>query len=160
MAILFHKDPISKEEKEKRMSLIIKFVQVDVPVRTAYDQWRQFEEFPQFMEGVRDVKKLDDRRLHWRAEVGGQEREWDAVITEQIPDQQIGWQSMTGVAHAVVVSFHRLSDTKSRVMMQMDFDPNGDDTLGIVSQQVENTLDQFKALIEKRDEGKPKERSQ
>lgn len=140
------------------MSLIIKFVQVDVPVRTAYDQWRQFEEFPKFMEGVREVKKLNGSRLHWRAEVGGQEREWDAVITEQIPDQQIGWQSMTGAAHAVVVTFHRLSDTKSRVMMQIDFDPHGDDALGIVSQQVENTLDQFKALIEKRDERNPKER--
>ena len=78
------------------MATIEKSVDVSVPLRTVYDQWTQFEEFPKFMEGVTEVQQLDDKRLHWKAQIGGQEREWYAEIYEQIPDQRIAWRSISG----------------------------------------------------------------
>src|SRR3712207_8701647 len=93
------------------MSSIEESIEVGVPVRAAYNQWTQFEEFPKFMEGVEEVRQLDDRRLHWRTSVAGREQEFDAEITEQTPDQRIAWRSTTGEQHAGVVTFHR--DRKS-----------------------------------------------
>ena len=91
------------------MASVTKSIDVRVPVRTAYDQWTQFEEFPRFMEGVKSVKQLDDTHLHWIAEIGGQTKEWDAEITEQIPDERIAWRSTSGAKNAGVVTFHRLA---------------------------------------------------
>src|SRR5947207_3651943 len=82
-------------------------IDVNVPVSTAYNQWTQFESFPEFMEGVEQVQQLDDTHLHWKAEVGGHETEWDAVITEQIPDERVAWRNTTGKTNAGVVTFHR-----------------------------------------------------
>src|SRR6476661_8515984 len=107
------------------MSLIEQSIEVNVPAKTAYNQWTQFEEFPKFMEGVKAVQQLDAKRLHWRAEIAGKEKEWDAEITEQIPDQRIAWKSRQGANNAGVVTFHRLSDSKSKVMLQMEYDPEG-----------------------------------
>ena len=107
------------------MSLIEKSIEINVPVRAAYNQWTQFEEFPKFMEGVKHVKQLDDKHLHWKAEIGGKEKEWDAEITEQIPDKRIAWRSRDGAQNAGVVTFHRLSDSTSKVMLQMEYDPDG-----------------------------------
>jgi uncharacterized membrane protein len=137
------------------MSTIEKSIDVNVPVRTAYNQWTQFEEFPQFMEGVREVKQLDDRRLHWRAEIGGKEKEWDAQITEQVPDQRIAWRSISGSSNAGIVTFSPLSENSSRITVRMDYDPEGltenvGDTLGVVSQRVEGDLARFKKFIETR----------
>ena len=95
------------------MATIERSIEVAVPVRTAYNQWTQFEEFPRFMEGVKSVRQVDDRRLVWRAEVGGREKEWEAEITEQHPDERIAWRSLTGASNAGVITFHRLSDTLS-----------------------------------------------
>ncbi|HEX9443588.1 MAG TPA: SRPBCC family protein, partial [Candidatus Binatia bacterium] len=78
------------------MEKIEKSIEVDQPVSTVYNQWTQFEEFPRFMEGVKRVVQLDDKRLHWVAEIGGKEKEWDARIIEQIPDRKIAWQSEAG----------------------------------------------------------------
>ena len=89
------------------MASIEKNIEVDVPVRTAYNQWTQFEEFPRFMEGVVEVRQLDDTHLHWKATVGGKELEWDAVITEQLPDQRIAWTA-DGEAPAGCVASDRL----------------------------------------------------
>ena len=111
--------------QEKVMSKIEKSIDVNVPVRTAYDQWTQFEEFPNFMEGVESVDQLDDRRLHWRAEISGKVVEWDAEIAEQIPDTRIAWRSTSGAKNAGVVSFYRLSDDQCRVALQIDYDPQG-----------------------------------
>ena len=137
------------------MSTIEKSIDVNVPVQTAYNQWTQFEELPRFMEGVREVKQLDDRRLHWRAEIGGREKEWDALITEQLPDQRIAWRSTGGPPNAGVVTFDPLSEKTSRVMVQIDYEPEGvtenvGDTLGVVSQRVEGDLARFKEFIETR----------
>jgi uncharacterized membrane protein len=126
-----------------------------VPVHTAYNQWTQFEEFPQFMEGIEAVRQLDNQRLHWRANVGGKVEEWDAVITEQHPDERIAWKNTTGAFNAGVVTFHRLSDTTTRVMLQLEYDPQGvvehvGDMLGVVSRRVAGDLERFKEFIEAR----------
>ena len=137
------------------MSTIEQSIDVNVPVRTAYNQWTQFEEFPRFMEGVEAVHQLDQQRLHWRANIGGKVEEWEALITEQHPDERIAWKNTTGATTAGVVTFHRLSDTKTRVMLQMEYDPQGvvenlGDMLGVVSRRVANDLECFKEFIEAR----------
>jgi uncharacterized membrane protein len=137
------------------MSTIEQSIDVNVPVHTAYNQWTQFEEFPRFMEGVEEVRQLEDRRLHWRANIGGRVEEWDAVITEQHPDERIAWKNTTGAPNAGVVTFHRLADTKTRIMLQMEYDPQGvvenlGDMLGVVSRRVANDLERFKDFIEAR----------
>jgi uncharacterized membrane protein len=137
------------------MSVIEKSIEINVPVRAAYNQWTQFEEFPKFMEGVKQVKQLDDKHLHWRADIGGKEKEWKAEITEQIPDERIAWTSRGGALNAGVVTFHRLSDSKSKVMLQMEYDPEGfvehvGDAVGVVTQRVQGDLERFKQYIENR----------
>jgi uncharacterized membrane protein len=137
------------------MSKIEKSIELEVPVRTAYNQWTQFEEFPQFMEGVESVHQLDDRRLHWRAEVGGKTVEWDAEITEQIPDTRIAWRSTSGARNAGVVSFFRISDHACRVTLQIDYEPEGvvenvGDMIGVLSRRVEGDLERFEKFIEER----------
>jgi uncharacterized membrane protein len=137
------------------MSVIEKSIEINVPVTAAYNQWTQFEEFPNFMEGVTEVKQLDDTHLHWKADIGGKEKEWSAEITEQIPDERIAWRSRDGAMNAGVVTFHRLSDSKSKVMLQMEYDPEGmvektGDAVGIVSQRVLGDLERFKQFIENR----------
>ena len=135
------------------MSHIEKSIEVDVPVRTAYNQWTQFEEFPRFMEGVEEVRQLDDKRLHWRAKIAGKEEEWDAEITEQIPDQRISWRSTTGVQNDGVVTFQPAGANSTRVTLRIDYDPEGiletvGDKLGFVSRRVEGDLKRFKEFIE------------
>ncbi len=137
------------------MSTIEESVEVDVPVRTAYNQWTQFEEFPRFMEGVEEIRQLSDTRLHWKTRIAGVEREFEAEITEQHPDHRIAWRSVEGTQHAGVVTFHRLSDDKSRIMLQLDSEPEGavekvGDALGILKRRVKGDLERFKALIEER----------
>jgi uncharacterized membrane protein len=137
------------------MSTIEKSIEVNVPVRTAYNQWTQFEEFPRFMEGVKEVNQLDDTHLHWKAAIAGQEKEWDAEITEQTPDQRIAWTSRGGAINGGVVTFHRLSDARSKVMLQLEYAPQGiaenvGDALGVVSLRVQGDLERFKVFIEKR----------
>jgi uncharacterized membrane protein len=139
------------------MSTIEQSVEVDVPVRTAYDQWTQFEEFPRFMDGVESVRQLDDTHLHWVAEIGGQRREWDAEITEQHPDERIAWTSTSGQRNAGAVTFHRLADERTKIMLQIDHDPEGlvdkaGDAIGLVRRRVQGDLTRFKELIEERGE--------
>jgi len=135
------------------MASVEKHIEVNVPVRTAYNQWTQFEDFPHFMEGVKEVCQLDDTHLHWRATVGGKEEEWDAVITEQTPDARIAWRNTSGAENAGVVTFHRLGESQTRVMLQLEYDPDGfvehvGDALGIVSRRVEGDMKRFKEFVE------------
>ena len=137
------------------MSTIEKSIEVNVPVYTAYSQWARFEEFPQFMEGVKEVKRLDVKRLHWKAEIAGQDKEWDAEITEEMADQRLAWKSRGGDIKGWVATFHQLSDYRSKVMLQLEYDPQGfaekvGDALGVVSSRVQGDLERFKELIEKR----------
>jgi uncharacterized membrane protein len=134
---------------------IEKSVQVGVPVRTAYDQWTQFESFPNFMQGVDEVRQVDDTHLHWKASIAGVDREWDAEITEQMPDQRIAWRAIGETTHAGVVTFHKLDHTTSRVMLQMEVQPDDwaekvGDALRLTDRRVEGDLERFKEFIERR----------
>jgi len=137
------------------MSSITESVDVAVPVPTAYNQWTQFESFPQFMEGVESVSQLGDTMTHWVIDVGGVHREFDARITEQHPDERVAWESVAGPRHAGVVTFHRLNDTESRVTLQIETDPEGlvenaADALGFLSRRAKRDLGRFKEFIETR----------
>ena len=137
------------------MSSIIEAVDVEVPLKTAYDQWTQFETFPKFMEGVKSVRQLDDTTLEWVASVAGKDKTWKAKITEQEPDQRIAWTATEGAHNAGVVTFHRLEEGKSRVTLQLDVDPEGPienvgDALGFVQRRVKGDMERFKDFIEAR----------
>jgi uncharacterized membrane protein len=137
------------------VSTIEESIDVQVPVRTAYNQWTQFEEFPRFMEGVQEIRQIDDTRMHWVAEVAGQTREWDAEITEQHPDERIAWTSTSGQRNAGVITFHRLSDDTCRLMLQIDHEPDGvvetvGDWMGFVRRRAKGDLQRFKEMIESR----------
>jgi len=137
------------------MSRIIEAIDVGVPVRTAYDQWTQFETFPSFMEGVKSVRQLDETTLEWVASVAGHDETWKARITEQRPDQRIAWTSTDGAHNAGVVTFHRIADSQSRVTLQLDVEPEGPietagDALGLVKRRVKGDMERFKTFIEDR----------
>jgi len=137
------------------MSTVTQSIDVKVPVRTAYDQWTQFEDFPQFMDGVKRVEQLDDTRLHWVAKVAGKEKEWDAKITEQTPDQRVAWTATSGAPNGGVVTFHRLDENTTRVTVQMEIEPEGPiekvgAAAGIPDNRVKGDLQRFKEFIEKR----------
>jgi uncharacterized membrane protein len=137
------------------MERVEKSIDINVPVRTAYNQWTQFEEFPRFMEGVESVTQLDDTRLRWVANVGGERKEWKARITEQIPDQRIAWRSEGGEFTAGEVFFQPMDANRTRVTVRFDYEPKGitekiGDMLGVVSRRVENDLERFKDFIEAR----------
>ena len=107
------------------------------------------------MEGVKEVNQLDDKRLHWKTEIVGQQKEWDAEITEQMPDQRLAWTSRGGAIKGWVATFHRLSDARSKVMLQLEYDPQGfaenvGDALGVVSLRIQGDLERFKEFIENR----------
>ena len=131
-------------------------IQVDVPVTTAYNQWTQFEDFPHFMGGVKEVRQLDDRRLHWVAEIAGVRREWEASILEQVPDQKVAWAATAGATNAGAVRFEPAGPASTTVYLSLEYEPEGvveqvGDKLGIVERQVTSDLQRFKDLVE--DEG-------
>jgi uncharacterized membrane protein len=130
-------------------------IDVNVSVSTAYNQWTQFESFPQFMEGVESVVQKDDTTLRWKAKVAGRETEWDARITEQIPDVRIAWRSISGQPNGGAVDFHRIDDRTTRVVLVMETEPQGvvesvGDALGLLGRRIEKDLERFKEFIEKR----------
>jgi uncharacterized membrane protein len=130
-------------------------IDVNVPVRTAYNQWTQFESFPRFMEGVESVQQLGDKRLHWKAKVGGKTQEWDAEITEQLPDQKIAWRSLSGDTNAGVVTFNHKDDATTTILLTLDYEPQGvvesaGAALGFMDRQVQGDLKRFKAFVEGR----------
>ena len=137
------------------MTTVEEHIDVEVPIRTAYNQWTQFESFPRFMEGVEEVRQLDDTHLHWRVKAAGAEREFDAVITEQHPDERVAWKSTQGPRQAGVVTFHRLSNDRTRVTTQIEWTPEGlaekaGAFLGADDRRVKGDLRRFKSFIEER----------
>ncbi len=137
------------------MPTIEQSIEVGVPVRTAYNQWTQFEEFPRFMEGIESVRQLDDQRLVWRAQIAGKTHEWEAKISEQIPDERVAWASVDGKTNAGVVTFHRIDDATTRLMVQMDWEPEGlvekvGEALGFDDRRLKGDLERFKEMIEER----------
>jgi uncharacterized membrane protein len=134
---------------------IEKSIKVHVPVRTAYNQWTQFEEFPQFMEGVQEVRQLDDTHLHWVAQIAGKHKEWDAEITEQTPDQRIAWRSVGGTGNSGVVEFRPAGAEDTEVFVRMEYQPEGaiekiGDALHAPDRRVQGDLDRFKEFVESR----------
>jgi uncharacterized membrane protein len=130
-------------------------IEINVPVRTAYNQWTQFEAFQQFMDGVEEVRQLDDTRVHWKASIAGQEEEWNATIIDQVPDQHVAWRSTSGSENSGVIRFQPLGPNQTRVTAVIDYDPEGiveniGDKLGFVGRRVEGALEQFKTFIEGR----------
>jgi len=130
-------------------------IEVDVPVRTAYDQWTQFTTFPEFMKGVERIDQIDDTHTHWVTKIDGVTREFDATITEQHPDERVAWKSDNGPTQAGVVTFHKLGPNTTKVMLQLDYAPDGlveqvGDKLGIVKRQATGDLERFKEFIESR----------
>jgi uncharacterized membrane protein len=128
-------------------------IEVDVPVRIAYDQWTQFEEFPRFMDGVESVKQLDDKRLAWVATIAGQREEWLAEIVDQVSDQRIAWKSIEGAPNAGVVLFEPLGPDRARITLRIDAEPEGPvesigTALGLLERRVSGDLKRFKGFIE------------
>lgn len=137
------------------MTRVEKSAVVDRDVSTVYNQWTQFEDFPRFMEGVERVEQIDDRHLHWKANLGMAEREWDAEITDQEPDQVIAWRSIGEVRNDGRVSFEPVGMDQTRVTVVMEYEPEGmvekaGDMLNIVDRRVEKDLERFKEFIEQR----------
>ncbi|GAA1945555.1 SRPBCC family protein [Microbacterium aquimaris] len=136
------------------MAQIIETIDVDVPVTVAYNQWTQFETFPQFLDEVEAVTQTDDTHTHWVVDIAGATREFDPEITEQHPDERVAWNSSGGEAdHAGVVTFHTLSDTTTRVTVQLDWEPQGavekiGDLIGVGSRAVKKDLQNFKEFLE------------
>ncbi|MFF9984159.1 SRPBCC family protein [Streptomyces erythrochromogenes] len=138
------------------MSQVKESIEVDVPIRTAYDQWTQFESFPQFMDGVERIEQRTDTLTHWVTKIAGVEREFDAEITEQIPDTKVAWVSVGGdTEQSGLVTFQPIDPSHTQVTLMMDFDPDGmaeniGDKLGFVDRQVKGDLKRFKHFIEDR----------
>lgn len=135
------------------MAQVIETIDVDVPVDKAYNQWTQFESFPHFLSFVESITQIDDTHNHWKVKMGGVEREFDAEITEQHPDERIAWKSTDGTTNAGVVTFHKLSPSSSRVAVQIDWEPDGvvekaGDVLGVDTRSVKKDLEHFKEFIE------------
>ena len=129
-------------------------VDVEAPVSTVYNQWTQFEEFPKFMEGVDSVTQLDDRRVHWVAEIAGRRKEWDAEITKQVPDQEIDWVGFGEAENRGRITFEPV-DGRTRVRLQLDYEPEGivervGDAMGVLQTRVETDLQRFKRFLEER----------
>ena len=130
-------------------------INVHVPVSTAYNQWTQFEDFPNFMEGVKEVRQVDDKHVHWVAEVGGKQEEWDAEITHQIPDQRIAWRSVDGAHTAGAVDFRPVGPDETEVKVRMVYEPEGaveivGSALHVDDARVKGDLKRFKEFIESR----------
>jgi uncharacterized membrane protein len=142
-------------QQESFMEQVEKTIEVNCPISTVYNQWTQFEEFPRFMAGVKEVRQLDDTHVHWRAEIWGKEKEWDAEITEQEPDRRISWKSVSGAPNAGTVRFEPLDAQRTRVRLAMAYEPEGalenaGDALGIFTGRVEDSVEGFKKFIESR----------
>ncbi len=134
------------------MTTVEESIDVDVPIATVYNQWTQFESFPQFMDGVESITQTDDTHTHWKTKVGGVEREYDTEITEQHPEERVAWRSTDGTTNAGVVTFHKIAADKTRVMVQIDWAPSGlvekaGAALGVDDHRVKADLKRVKAFI-------------
>jgi uncharacterized membrane protein len=137
------------------MASVVKSVDVEAPIAAVYNQWTQFESFPQFMSGVDSITQTDDTHTHWVTSIGGVTREFDTEVTEQHPEERVAWKSTDGTTHAGVITFHRLGETSTKVTAQIDWQPEGvvekaGSVLGFDDRQVQSDLDHFKEFIESR----------
>lgn len=138
------------------MSTVMETIEIDAPIRVVYNQWTQFEEFPEFMSGIERVDQLDDTHLHWVASIAGVTREWNATITEQVPDTRIAWANIDGATNTGAVSFDAIGPATTKVTLEIDYEPEGlvenvGDTLGLVGSQARADLESFREFITTRD---------
>jgi uncharacterized membrane protein len=137
------------------MAHVEESIDVNVPVSTAYNQWTQFEEFPRFMEGVESVAQIDDTHLRWVAEIGGKRHEWEAEITEQMPDRKVAWRAVDGHDNSGIVTFEPVDQATTRITVVMEHETEGmmeslGSALGADSRRVKGDLERFRELIESR----------
>ncbi|BBA36724.1 cyclase/dehydrase [Methylocaldum marinum] len=137
------------------MASMHKSIEVNVPVKVAYNQWTQFEDFPSFMENIVEVSQVDDSHVHWHAEIAGKHKEWDTEIVEQVPDQRIAWRTMAGPENHGIVSFEPVGGDRTRVSVDIEYQPETTmekvgEMLGMVSSNVEEDLENFRDFIESR----------
>jgi HSP20 family molecular chaperone IbpA/uncharacterized protein YndB with AHSA1/START domain len=137
------------------MAKIEKSIEVNAPLRAVYNQWTRFEDFPRFMEGVLEVRRVDDTRLHWHAQIGGKDKHWDARITEQVPDHRIAWQSISGSASSGTVELEPITEQRTRITLKASYDPEGvlenfGDALGVTGRRIEADLARFGRFMEGR----------
>jgi uncharacterized membrane protein len=137
------------------MKIVEQSIIVNQSLSVVYDQWTQFEDFPQFMEGVKTVRQLDEKNLHWEADIGGKFETWDAEIFEQIPDKRIAWRSISGAQNSGVVNFDPISVRETKVTVSLSYEPQGamenlGSALGVVNARVRGDLKRFKTFIEAR----------
>ena len=137
------------------LSFVQDSIEVDVPISTAYNQWTQFEDFPNFMKDVEEVRQVDDTHLHWRASSGGKPVEWDSEITTQIPDRRISWRSTSGPPNSGAVTFDRVADNRTRITLRMSYRAPGlvekvGDALGAVRMELSGNLHRFADFIQSR----------
>jgi uncharacterized membrane protein len=150
---------VAKEMSDRKGSqTVTESIAANVSLRAAYNQWTQFSEFPHFMDSVHEVRQLDDTHLHWKANVAGDEKEWNAEITEQIPDKRIAWRGIGGTRNACVVSFHKVSDNCTNITLQMDYDlasvaEQTGDMLDALRKEARSNLKNFKDMVEQRGHG-------
>ena len=131
------------------METIEKTIEIDQPVKTVYDLWTQFENFPRFMPGIKEVRQVDEKHFHWKAEIGGKTKEWDAEISERVVDQRIAWRSTSGAQNSGTMHFIALSPTKTRLILYLSYGPQGlveriGNNLGVVSARISGDLSGFK----------------
>jgi uncharacterized membrane protein len=137
------------------MSTVEASTEVNAPIDTVYNQWTQFEDFPRFMEGVKEVRQIDDTELQWRAEIAGKEREWRAKILEQEPNRRIAWTSIEGAKNGGVVTFEEIESGRTRINLTLEYEPDDTiekvgDALGVLKLQVKRDVERFKEFLEER----------
>jgi uncharacterized membrane protein len=135
------------------MEMIKTSIDVHRPLRTVYNQWTQFESFPEFMSGVKEVRQIDDSHVRWHAEIWGKDKEWIAEITEQVPNEYISWKTLSGAPNVGTVRFEPVSAKVTRVHLAMAYEPEGaiehtGDAMGLVNARVKETIEDFKTFIE------------
>jgi uncharacterized membrane protein len=138
------------------MQMIERSIEVNAPISKVYNQWTQFESFPQFMQGIEEVRQIDEKHLHWKANILGKEEEWEAEIHEQVPDQKIAWRSVSGVAQTGIVTFRAKGADVTEITLVMHYEPHGflertADLLGVTTTRIRSDLERFKEFIESRE---------
>ena len=135
------------------MTKIEETIDVEVPLHTAYNQWTQFEQFPRFMEGIKEVRQVDDAHLHWVAEIEGKTVEWDSELVQQVPDQVIAWHTVSGAFNSGTARFTPLDEGRTRIVLEMSTDSPRDGggtppDHAQASTRARADLQRFKAMIE------------
>lgn len=133
-------------------------IEIRVPVHTLYNQLTQFEDYPQFMQDIESVEQRDDTHLHWKARTMDQPIEWDAVITECVPDQHIAWQSENGPGNAGKVELQPVGPAASRLTLtlvsEFDFEPMtpAGDVKAELSERIWEDLARLRSMVESREQ--------